>query len=77
MRCRVSPAARAPATCLAATFRRFQTLMRAIWMMGRECRLVVVAPCLLPDDIGHRILPISEPGEGLSERQRDALGVNK
>src|SRR5215213_1884435 len=44
---------------------------------GRKRLLVVMAGGLVPDLVRYRVRPIAEPGRGLGERQRGALGVGE
>src|SRR5215212_8851304 len=44
---------------------------------SRTCRLVVVPGDLVPDLVGHRVGPITEPGDGFGERQSSTFGVGK
>src|SRR4051812_579912 len=44
---------------------------------GRTRGLVIMPGDFIPDVVRHRVRPIAEPGDGLSERECGAFGVGK
>ena len=64
--------------CRVAALSRFQVLIVAIdSTSAASWALVVVASGLVPDVVRDGVRPVGEPGHGLGQRERGALGVGE